>query len=397
MNPKNEILLICPAYVPPLVGGHKVWTHNLVENSNLKIDVLTGEIKEGYSEISGKNVNLIREKKIFNNSSIYFESNEQSIDPKNIDLIKSYFFILKWLISVRFHHKYKIIVVHGFVVLNALVILLCKILNIKVVCMGNAEEYTLAKYGKNLKSRIQRLLLKLHRFSDAYIVVCHFAKRLLIEEGGLKEKIFVIPSSINESKLSDSKIRKKETGNKILSVGRLVERKGFHKLVEAVSLLKYSIPDIKVDIVGNGPYKADIESTIRRLNMEDTVTVHSGLDDDGLSELYANANLFVLAHMMLDNGNTEGCPTVFSEASGSGLPVIGGTGAGADTVIIEGKTGFIVDARDIKELSKTISKILNDKDLAYSLGKAGSVKIKNEHTPKVTGKKFYEVIVSLQK
>ena len=387
MNPKNKILLICPSYVPPLIGGHKVWTHNLAENSNLKIDLLTGLIKEGYSEVSGPNINLIRKKQIFG-------TNEEIIDPTNFDLIKSYFFILRWLVGVRFSHKYEVIVVNGFVVLNALVILLCKIMNIKVVGMGVSEEYTLAIHGKNFKSKVQRFLLKLHKFADAYIVVCHFAKRLLIEYGGQENRIIVIPSSINELKLL-TEVTKKESNNKILSVGRLVERKGFHMLVEAVHKIKDSIPDIQVDIVGDGPYKKQIEGKIKLLSMEKYVSIHSGLDDDELSKLYANANLFVLAHMMLENGDTEGCPTVFSEASGSGLPVIGGTGAGADTVIIEGVTGFIVDARDTDKLSNTIKKILNDKELAYTLGKAGSEKIKSEHTPTVTGKQFRKLIQDL--
>ena len=125
MKPKNKILVICPSFVPPLIGGHKVWTHNLIENSGLQIDLLTGKIKEGFSEVSGKRINLIRKKQIFG-------TNEEIIDPTNIDLIKSYFFILRWLIGISFSHKYEVIVVHGFVVLNALVILLCKIMNIKV-------------------------------------------------------------------------------------------------------------------------------------------------------------------------------------------------------------------------------------------------------------------------
>ena len=164
---------------------------------------------------------------------------------------------------------------------------------------------------------------------------------------------------------------------------------------EIKKLIKDSIPDIQIDIVGDGPHKKQIEGKIELLSMEKYVSIHSGLDDDELSKLYANANLFVLAHMMLENGDTEGCPTVFSEASGSGLPVIGGTGAGADTVIIEGVTGFIVDARDTDNLSNTIKKILNDKELAYRLGKAGSEKIKSEHTPTVTGKQFRRLIQDL--
>ena len=86
--------------------------------------------------------------------------------------------------------------------------------------------------------------------------------------------------------------------------------------------------------------------------------------------LYENNSIAVLAHTLLKNGDTEGCPTVFSEAMGHGLPVIGGDGAGADTAIIEGKNG-IVHGPDIEELSNAISKIFLDPDLAKSMSEYG--------------------------
>jgi glycosyltransferase involved in cell wall biosynthesis len=384
MTPKHKILLICPSFVPPMIGGHKVWTHNLIENSGLHIDVLTGKIKKGFSEISGDKINMIRKDFIFGTS-------EEIVDPRNIDLIKSYYFIMQWLLKISLTHKYQVVIVHGFVILNPLIILLCKCLRIKVICMGNAEEYTLALYGKGLKPFIQKLFLKLHKYSDAYIVVCHFAKRILNKQGLDNKKIFVIPSSVNNSKIAKT-IIKKERGNRILSVGRLVERKGFHKLIDAANHLRKQIPDIFIDIVGDGPYKEEILKQIEILKMKDHVILHSNLSDDALSNLYQESNLFVLAHMMLENGDTEGCPTVFSEASGSGLPVIGGTGAGADTVIVEGETGYIVDVKSTEELRDKVKKVLLDRNLAFQLGQNGIKKIKSEHTPEVTGKQFRSLI-----
>ena len=61
--------------------------------------------------------------------------------------------------------------------------------------------------------------------------------------------------------------------------------------------------------------------------------------------------------MLLDNGDTEGCPTVFSEAMAHNLPLIGGTGAGADTAILHGKNGYIANVKDRSELKLYIKNI----------------------------------------
>ena len=88
--------------------------------------------------------------------------------------------------------------------------------------------------------------------------------------------------------------------------------------------------------------------------------------DEDLRKIYEDASLFVLAHTLLENGDTEGCPTVFSEAMGYGLPIIGGTGAGADTAIIEGCNGFIVNSKNIEEIVDAIKRSLRHECIEYA-------------------------------
>ena len=96
--------------------------------------------------------------------------------------------------------------------------------------------------------------------------------------------------------------------------------------------------------------------------------------------------------MLLDNGDTEGCPTVFSEAMGHGLPVIGGTGAGADTAIIHGKNGFIVNVRNQDEMKKYISKILENDELQKNMVEYGKEKLEKDHNPKKNGLALFNTI-----
>ena len=96
--------------------------------------------------------------------------------------------------------------------------------------------------------------------------------------------------------------------------------------------------------------------------------------------------------MLLDNGDTEGCPTVFSEAMGHGLPVIGGTGAGADTAIIHGKNGYIVNVRNQEEMIHHIIKILENEKLRESMSAFGLEKLAKHHDPKKNGKALYVTV-----
>jgi len=98
---------------------------------------------------------------------------------------------------------------------------------------------------------------------------------------------------------------------------------------------------------------------------------------------------------MLPNGDTEGCPTVYSEAAGNGLPVIGGTGWGAATAIVPGKTGDIVDSRDIPQLTDRIRALLTNPALAEAMGRAGMEKVRRDHDPVKCGARFHESIVRI--
>lgn len=381
----HKYLLICPSYPPPLVGGHKVWTYNMVEHGPFDFDILTSSLKEGWPEISSPRHTMIRCPQIFSGKS-------DPIDPTLGDLWRSYTFMMGWLIKRNFSVKYDGVVVHACTFANGLFFLLGRLLGLKVVGMSNAEEFTLALKGRGWKNAVKRLWIRLtHGHAAGFVVVCHFCRDLLVSCGVKRSCIHVVPSSINPGKISPDAAQRRP-GMKILSVGRLVERKGFHCLIDAVNLLSCRMPGIELTIVGSGPYQDVLEERVKRYGLRGRVFIRGGLPDEELSRLYRESNLFVLAHMMLPNGDTEGCPTVFSEAGGCGLPVIGGTQAGASTVIVEGVTGFIVDARDTAALAAAIGRVLGDPALAQRMGAAAIEKVKRDHVPAVTGPKFCAAI-----
>ncbi len=386
---KNKLLLISPAFPPPLVGGSKVWTYNMVENSGGNFDILTSELKDGEEEIVSSEHNVIRSKYLW-------DSNEN--DPTRLELIVSYLYIIFYVLKTKYTHNYDVIVAGAFDFANGIIFLLGKILNIKVVGLGNAEEFTLAIYGSSVTYRIKRKWMYLtHKWCDGFIVVCDYCGDILRKIGVTKQPIFVVPSCIDPKKVKKQKLNnKKKITYNVLSVGRIVERKGFHDLIEAVAKLKNTIPEIKLTIVGNGPYKFKLEELIKKKQLENYVYLAGNVEDLELARIYSDSDLFVLAHRMLKNGDTEGCPTVFSEAGGQGIPLIGGDDAGASTAIDDGVNGFLVDCKNVNLLADTIKKVLLDNDLRGKMSAAAIKKVKKDHLPKIAGDRFYNAVMSFR-
>ena len=310
---------------------------------------------------------------------------KDSHDPSKFQLLLMYFYMPLWMVIKNFKENYSAVLVNPGAVGNSILFLVGKIFNIKVIGVGHGEEITVPLYGKGLKNFIKRLIIKFsYKYASGFIVVCHFCKRLLNDLNVKNEMIDVIPSCLNPNKFKNNHSAIKQKF-KIISVGRLIERKGFHFLIDAVNLLKEEIPEIKLEIVGDGPYKNILEQKITKNNASSYIRLAGQISDNDLVKIYETSSLFVLAHTLLENGDTEGCPTVFSEAMGYGLPLIGGTGAGADTAIIEGKNGFIVNSKNIKEIAEAIKKILLNPVLSQEMSTFGKQKLAKDHDPVKNG------------
>ena len=379
----RKYLLVSPAYPPPLVGGSKVWIYTLVENSPEPFDLLTSALKPGCAEVIGPRHGVFR-------SRFLWDSN--GTDPTRIDLLISYGYMLAWCLLRLLCVRYDAVVAGAFDFANGWLFLLGKLMRVPVIGLGVAEEFTLALRGKGVRNFVKRHWIKLtHRRAAGFVVVCGFCKDVLVSIGVDPGRIHVVPSSINPNKLRPRSVRSRG-GHHVLSVGRLVERKGFHHLIDAVALLKNELPDIRLTIVGDGPWRRVLEQNVARQDLTGYVAIRGGLGDEEVRALYSGCDLFVLANMMLDNGDTEGCPVVFVEAAGNGLPVIGGTGGGAATAIVHERTGYIVDARNVRELAARIGALLTDPVLADAMGRAGIEKVRRDHDPAKCGARFHESI-----
>jgi glycosyltransferase involved in cell wall biosynthesis len=296
------------------------------------------------------------------------------------------FFYIPILIIFR---NYKVIVANGGVLANAILFFLGKAFKIKVIGISYGEELNVPLKNRNFKNSIKRKIINYsYKKASGFIVVCHFCKNLLVENFHVNaEKIDVIPSCLSRVKISNkSKLQKKK--NSILSVGRLIERKGFHLLIDSASRLKSNVKNLTLTIIGDGPYKSFLEEIITKNNADSFIKLLDNVSEDSLQKLYMQSELFVLANHELENGDTEGCPSVFSEAMLYDLPLVGGKFAGVETAIINNENGLVVDVKNESELDAAILKILKDKSYSEFLSLNGKRKLTRDHLPEVVGELF---------
>ena len=156
----------------------------------------------------------------------------------------------------------------------------------------------------------------------------------------------------------------------ILTVGRLIARKGHIYLIEAMSLLQ-DIANARLVIVGEGHERPALEAAVRERSLEGRVTLAGRVSDEELQRLYRACQVFVLPSIVDNSGDTEMLGMVLLEAMRYGKPVVAAEVGGVVDIVIAGETGLLVAQRNAAALADAIRRLLTDPALAVRLGEAG--------------------------
>ena len=157
----------------------------------------------------------------------------------------------------------------------------------------------------------------------------------------------------------------------IISVGRLIEKKGFSDLIAACRILAEAGCNFRCEIIGEGPLENDLRAQIEGSNLREKVTLAGAQAQVEIKHRLAAATVFVLACTTDSSGGTDNLPTVIMEAMATGLPVISTTLAGIPEMMQPGITGELVAPDAPQELARAIEKIITDPAHARDLGIKG--------------------------
>lgn len=165
---------------------------------------------------------------------------------------------------------------------------------------------------------------------------------------------------------------------RILSVGRLVEFKGFGHLIEACAELARRGFDFVCDIIGDGPLRETLQSKIEKLNLASRINLLGSLSQKTVLEKLRAADIFALASSTDAQGATDVFPTVILEAMASGQPVVSTRLAGIPELVIDGETGRLVSPGDTTALSEALAQLVCDRELRLKYGRAGRKRIEQD-------------------
>jgi len=158
----------------------------------------------------------------------------------------------------------------------------------------------------------------------------------------------------------------------IVSVGRLVHRKGQDHLIEAMPQILENVPDAHLLMVGKGPYLEHLAKLVAINKLENHVSFIGRIQYAELPRFICAGDIFAMpSRSRLAGLEVEGLGIVYLEASSCGLPVIAGSSGGAPDAVIDGVTGFVVDGTDNEQIAKAAIELLNNPEKAKAMGMAG--------------------------
>ena len=158
----------------------------------------------------------------------------------------------------------------------------------------------------------------------------------------------------------------------IVSVGRLVHRKGQDHLIQAMPEILKRVPDAHILMVGQGPYLSHLKKLVQELNLVDHVSFIGRIQYAQLPQYICAGDIFAMPSRSRFFGlEVEGLGIVYLEASACGLPVIAGSSGGAPDAVLVGVTGMVVDGENNQEIAAGAIKLLQDLAGSKAMGLAG--------------------------
>ena len=269
-----------------------------------------------------------------------------------------FFSTLKIVSQMARRHDFDLIDAHYIYPDGLAAVLLGKVLKKKVILSARGTDINLYPKFPLIKRQIVYTL----RRADKIIAVCQALKDQMIELGIAEQKIKVIPNGVDITKffpVDQTEARKQLNlpldRKIILSVGHLIERKGFHFIIDALSVIKKenklaALPLLV--IVGEGEYRPILEKQIRDLNLDSDIMLIGAKPHDQLNIWYNSCDIYCLA------SSREGWPNVLLEALACGKPVVATEVWGVSEVIKSKDYGILVDLQDPVKLANSLCEAL---------------------------------------
>lgn len=380
---------------PPLGGGAGNATFYLLREFSkipgLEVDLVTSSIGNFRMEKISSNI-TVHHLNIHKKSYPHYQSmkdlifysiktysySKKLIRKNHYDLTHSFFSVPCGFISWLFFRKYKIPY---------------------IVSLRGADVPGYAERFSKIYKLLKPLIKKIWKDASEVISNSEGLKRLALESSR-DQKIGIIYNGVetkefkpaDRSLASGSEAKLLKSNKFIITPGasRITARKGLKYLVEAVEKLAKNHPEIRLEIIGDGSERKNLEAQVTDSEISDKVKFAGVVPHNETAKFYQRANIFVLPSL------NEGMSNAMLEALASGLPVITTDTGGTRELVRDGINGFYVRMRDGRDIAQKIEKLMNNKELAGKMA-AESRRIAETMNWQSVAKNYYHYYESICK
>ncbi len=377
-NGKRRCLLVATVF-PPVLGGSACVYENMARLGAgritvlaPRIDYLTGREIAGWREFDAAAPFRVHRLSLLRTRLLRDPKLPARLLLKVQDVVLRARVILA-VARIRAHENLGAVCIGELVAGGWLAGLCRRVFRLRTVIYVHGEEVSITD-GYDFSGARRRATLAQ---ADAVVAVSRFARDSLIRLMDVPpEKISLIPNGVDLARFTprprraDLVARYRLAGKRVLlTVGRLSERKGMDRVIQALPRLRATHPDLVYLLVGEGPFRAQLEAAASPC--VENVVFAGAVPADELVDHYALADVFIMANRALANGDTEGFGLVFLEANACGIPVIAGRAGGSGDAVTHEVNGLVVDGDDPEVIAAALARLLGDAALRARLVGAG--------------------------
>lgn len=248
--------------------------------------------------------------------------------------------------------------------------------------------YSVTAHANDIFERGWLLKEKISR-SKFFATISNFNIDWLVNLGADRNKLHVVRCGVDSIQFSVRPIKAKSSPVVFGFLGRLVEKKGAHILLDACVQLKSDNHNFIVQIVGDGPLEGDLKAKVELLGLQDEVQFLGSKPHSEIASWLTGLDYFVLPCVKDSQGDMDGIPVALMEAMLKGVPVISTDVSGIPELVIDNETGLSARQNDADSLSSIMVKALSEADRDTQLRvKNGESLVRSEYDLSNNAKKL---------
>lgn len=356
MKRKNVVLVA--GVFPPGIGGMQKYYYNLSKHTKHHITVLAPRYGDEEAFDAAQPFRIVRGP-FLKNESVHLSS-----WPTLFRYVKR---------TVR--EARADVTIYGYILIGLIGLLLN---------LMSGHRYIISTHGMDMLQfrnilGLNKLVSLILRRAEGVLTNSEFTKKLVVGYGVDPNRIELVYPGVEDvyekQPRNEALIRRHQLEGRyvLLTVGRLVKRKGHDKVIEAMPEVLKAIPNAVYLIVGDGPERPRLEQLARDCGVADQVRFAGYASDlETLNAYYNTCDQFIMVSRELKRGDAEGFGIVYLEAAMTGIPVIAGRSGGAGEAVLDGETGLLVDPESPAAVADAVVRLQHDAELRNALVRRGA-------------------------